>query len=350
MRWITLAIMSLFCFSSLQALDYDETFANEEEMLTLDSEIEAMLEEEGFDETDLDTQIGMENYDELDEILGEEEFIEPEIEKNTAPLPVKNAPKKMQVQEIENNSIAIQVDKIVAEEEPMVVTNAPLIDTIKEETAKTAHNIEINLKQVFSGSPIIYSLLFLLSTISVCVWLYSMLTIRSIEFLPPKLIKDLRTKLISNQFDEALDLCVKQKHFFCKMLASGILARRYGLSVMVDTMKAEGKRSTVSFWQRINILNEIAIIAPMIGLLGTVLGMFYAFYDLNRSIESVSLLFDGLGISVGTTVAGLGVAILAMILYSIAKYRLVRILANVENEAQVFGALIDTRGPNYLEK
>lgn len=140
------------------------------------------------------------------------------------------------------------------------------------------------------------------------------------------------------------------KTFLLQNACLGNLARRHGLNVMIDTMKSEGKRSTVTFWQRINILNEIAIIAPMLGLLGTVLGMFYAFYDLNRSVESVSLLFDGLGISVGTTVAGLVVAILAMILYSIAKYRLVRILANVENEAQTFATLIDTRGPNYLEK
>ncbi|MDN3506389.1 MAG: MotA/TolQ/ExbB proton channel family protein [Simkaniaceae bacterium] len=313
MRWIALLLASLFAFSNLQA--FDEEFATDEEMLTLDSEIEAILEEEGFDEMSIQT-----NFE------------------------------KVEVEEPANESIGLEVDRIAAEDEPMVVQAPPILDAIKEETNKAIDAIEINLRQVFSGSPIIYSILFFLSTVSICVWLYSMLTIRSVEFLPPKLIKDLRTKLVSNQFDEALDLCVKQKHFFCKMLASGILARRHGLNVMVDTMKSEGKRSTVAFWQRINILNEIAVIAPMLGLLGTVLGMFYAFYDLNRSVESVSLLFDGLGISVGTTVAGLVVAILAMILYSVAKYRLVRILANVENEAQTFAALIDTRAPTYLEK
>ncbi len=349
MRWISLVIMNLLCFASLQALDFDEAFETEE-MLTLDSEIEALLEEEGFEQPELTPQIGVRNYDELDEIFSDEAFLEPEIEIRKTPLPIKSNQQKLEVKEAESDSIAVEVDKMIAEEEPMVVANAPLIDTIKEEATKTVQAIEINIRQVFSGSPIIYSILFLLSAISVCVWLYSMFTIRSVEFLPPKLIKDLRTKLISNKFDEALDLCVKQKHFFCKMLASGILARRHGLNVMVDTMKSEGKRSTISFWQRINILNEVAIIAPMLGLLGTVLGMFYAFYDLNRSIESVSLLFDGLGISVGTTVAGLIVAILAMILYSVAKYRLVRILANVENEAHTFATLIDVRGPNYLEK
>lgn len=242
-------------------------------------------------------------------------------------------------------SLPEEVDAIVAEDASI----APL-EKIAEKISIPAPTLQVNLRQVFAGSPIIYTILLLLSIISVCVWLYSMLTIRSIEFLPKNLIQELKTKLVSNQFNEALDLCVKQRHFFCKMLASGILARKHGLNLMVDTMKAEGKRSTVSFWQRIGLLNEIAIIAPLLGLLGTVMGMFYAFYDLNRSIESVSLLFDGLGISVGTTVAGLIVAILAMVLHSIAKYRLVKILANVENEAQTFATLIDTRAPAYLEK
>lgn len=328
MNWLKFLVAALFCFTGLNA----------EKMISLDSEIEAMLEEEGFNEDDLDSSIGFEMYDELDDVLPEKEVKQVSYSRNTKTVPVEEVP------------IGIEIDHLVEEDAPMVISNAPLLDSIKEEAAKTVQRIEINLRQVFSGSPIIYTVLFLLSSISVCVWLYSMFTIRSVEFLPPALIKELRTKLISNQFDEALDLCVKQKHFFCKMLASGILARKHGLNVMLDTMKSEGKRSTVSFWQRINILNEIAVIAPMLGLLGTVMGMFYAFYDLNRSVESVSLLFDGLGISVGTTVAGLVVAILAMILYSVAKYRLVRILASVENEAQVFATLIDTRGPNSGEK
>lgn len=242
-------------------------------------------------------------------------------------------------------SLPLQADTIISEE----LALAPL-DKVNAAIRESSPAFEINLRQVFAGSPIIYSILFFLSVLSVCVWLYSMLTVRSIEFLPKKLIQDLRTKLVSNQFNEALDLCVKERHFFCKMLASGILARKHGLNMMVDTMKSEGKRSTIAFWQRIGILNEIAIIAPLLGLLGTVMGMFYAFYDLNRSVESVSLLFDGLGISVGTTVAGLIVAILAMILHSVAKYRLVKILANVENEAQTFASLIDTKAPAYLER
>ncbi len=338
MRWFFLSL--LLAVGNIQTFANDgalaEMYAEEDELLALDREIEALLEDDVLSDED--------SVDQLDEIALKTTTCEPIRE--SKPLPLQYKPAALPIKEKEKESIAVQVDKSIAETEKMVISVSNPIEVAKEETAKSIQTIEINLREVFAGAPIIYTILFLLSSVSLCVWLYSMLTIRPVEFLPPKLVKDIRTKLISNQFDEALDLCVKQKHFFCKMLASGILARKHGLNVMIDTMKAEGKRSTVTFWQRIGILNEIAIIAPMLGLLGTVLGMFYAFYDLNRSMESVSLLFDGLGVSVGTTVAGLVVAILAMVLYAIAKYRLVRILASVETEAQTFATLIDTCGSN----
>lgn len=342
MKWILLfllAVGNIQGFAQNEALA--EMYAEEDELLALDREIEALLEDDVLGDEEVES--------ELDEIALKPELCKPLHE--TTPLPLFKKPEMVPVKEVQKKeSIAIQVDQAMAENERIVVGVSNPFEMVKEEAGRSIKEIEISLKEVFAGAPIIYSILFLLSSVAVSVWLYSMLTIRPVEFLPPQLVKDIRTKLISNQFDEALDLCVKQKHFFCKMLASGILARKHGLTVMVDTMKAEGKRCTITFWQRIGILNEIAIIAPMLGLLGTVLGMFYAFYDLNRSMESVSLLFDGLGVSVGTTVAGLIVAIMAMVLYALAKYRLVRVLASVETEAQTFASIIDARGPNYPEK
>jgi len=342
MRWLFLILF--LAVGHVQTFANDEILAElyveEDEFLALDREIEALLEDDVLGD-DL-------AEDQLDEIALKSDLCSPLYE--SPPLNVSTKPAAVPVNESSKESIAVQVDRAIAQTEKMVVGMSNPLELAKEETAKSVKTIEINLKEVFSGAPIIYTILFLLSSVALCVWLYSMMTIRPVEFLPPKLVKEIRAKLLNNQFDEALDLCVKEKHFFCKMLASGILARKHGLNVMIDTMKAEGKRTTVSFWQRIGILNEIAIIAPMLGLLGTVLGMFYAFYDLNRSMESVSLLFDGLGISVGTTVAGLVVAILAMMLYAVAKYRLVRILANVETEAQTFATLIDACDTNYVEK
>jgi len=123
-------------------------------------------------------------------------------------------------------------------------------------------------------------------------------------------------------------------------MSSGLTSRKLGTQLMLDAMKSEGKRSSTPFWQRLSLLNDIVIIAPMLGLLGTVIGMFYAFYDVNRSVESINSLFDGLGIAVGTTVMGLIVAILSMVFYTTLKYRIIRILSLVENEAITLSTLI----------
>ncbi len=200
--------------------------------------------------------------------------------------------------------------------------------------------VTMDLRQVFSASPIIYTILFTMSTSSLVIWLYSMLTFRPKDILPKNFYKELRETLYAKNFEGALKICRGQRSFFAEMVVCGITARVHGSQVMIDAMKAEGKRSTASVWQRLSLLNDIAVIAPMMGLLGTVIGMFYAFYDVNRSMESINALFDGLGIAVGTTVVGLIVSILALVFHTSLKYRLIHTLSLVENEALSLSSLL----------
>lgn len=217
--------------------------------------------------------------------------------------------------------------KIVAEQQTPSKLEVIRTSQIKKITSS------MDLKEIFFASPIIYSSLFLLSMAAVVIWLYSLLTFRKSDILPKKFIDTLMKHLQAKEYNDALDICQSQNNLIGSIVASGITSRQHGPQVMVDTMKAEGKRATASFWQRLSLLNDIVMIAPMMGLLGTVIGMFYAFYDVNRSVESINSLFDGLGIAVGTTVLGLIVAIIAMVFSTTLKYRLVKTLSLVENEA-----------------
>lgn len=217
------------------------------------------------------------------------------------------------------------------------------LSSVGEPGHLTPNVINIDLKQAFRGSPVIYLILLSLSIGAVCLFLYSLASIRASIKVPTALSKQLQHQLMNNHFQEALHLCQGHNTLLPKMMQVALQSKNHGLPTIVESMKLEAKRSTVFFWQKVGLLNDVAIIAPMLGLLGTVLGMFYAFYDVNRSIESVSTLFDGLGVSVGTTVAGLVVAILALTLHSIAKYRLVRALAKVENDAQSLALLLDDK-------
>ncbi len=201
----------------------------------------------------------------------------------------------------------------------------------------------VDLKKVFAAAPIIYTLLIAMSVASMAIWLYSFLTIRAKDLAPKAFIEQVRALLKNGKYEDATRLCASQGKILGSIVAAGISTRQHGAQVMHDAMKSEGKRAATTCWQRLSLLNDIVIVAPMFGLLGTVIGMFYAFYDVNRSIESINALFDGLGVSVGTTVVGLIVAIVAMIFYTTLKYRIVNTLGLVENEALALCPLIETR-------
>lgn len=198
----------------------------------------------------------------------------------------------------------------------------------------------IDFKKVFASSPIIYMFLSFLSISALAIWIYSLATIRSKEIVPDTFSKDMRAILQAREFVTALNYCKKKPSLLASLIHVGIQTRNFGPQLMVDSMKAEGKRISTPLWQRLSILNDIAIISPMIGLLGTVIGMFYAFYDVNRSTESINSVFDGLGVSVGTTVSGLVVAILAMLFSMTLKYRLIKTMSHLENESLNLSTLI----------
>lgn len=198
----------------------------------------------------------------------------------------------------------------------------------------------LDIKTIFNSAPLIYALLTMLSIASVGIWVYSLMTFRGKDIMPQKFRADLKALLQSQQYDQAHELCLKKENLLSSLVRTGLTTRGLGPEIMIDAIKSEGKRASTAFWQRLSLLNDIVIIAPMLGLLGTVVGMFYAFYDVNRSIESINALFDGLGIAVGTTVMGLIVAILAMIFHTTLKYQVVKTLSQVENEALTLSALI----------
>lgn len=198
----------------------------------------------------------------------------------------------------------------------------------------------IDFKKVFFSSPIIYSFLALMSVSALAIWIYSLATIRAKELLPKTFSLEMKRLLEAKSYSRALQICEQKPGLLSSLIHVGISTRNFGPQVMVDSMKSEGKRISTPLWQRLSLLNDIAIVSPMIGLLGTVIGMFYAFYDVNRSVESINSLFDGLGIAVGTTVFGLIVAIFAMFFSTTLKYRLVKTMSRLENESMSMSTLI----------
>lgn len=197
------------------------------------------------------------------------------------------------------------------------------------------------LRTAFLASPIIYVSLLFLSICSVSLGIYSLFMSRKKQIVSPEELFRVKELISQNMFQEAIHYSAGKETIFFKIIKTALDHKHYGLQGMKEALFTEGKRLTASYWHRLSLINEIATIAPMIGLLGTVAGLFQGFYSLDRSLQNMMNLFDGLGISVGTTVVGLLVAIVSMLSYTLARFKLIEFSAQVESTALEVIYLID---------
>ena len=88
--------------------------------------------------------------------------------------------------------------------------------------------------------------------------------------------------------------------------------------VIRDVIEDEGSRQASALWQKVQYLLDVALIAPMVGLLGTVLGMIQAFVGLQEDFGAVKpiALANGVSKALVTTAGGLIIGIAAMLFYS----------------------------------
>ncbi len=103
-------------------------------------------------------------------------------------------------------------------------------------------------------------------------------------------------------------------------------------SVVRDALEDEGARQASLLWQRIQYLLDIAVVAPMLGLLGTVIGMLQSFSGLQLQVGSVipQTLAKGVAKALITTAGGRIVGMAAMILYALFRGRLNKLIGNLE--------------------
>lgn len=215
----------------------------------------------------------------------------------------------------------------------------PLPLAAESDSVKSALDIE----KLFVGAPMIYSLLALLSIGALSIWIYTLISWRRQLTMPKQLLDSVSHCLSQRDFEGAQQQCRSSKCAIASILDSGLTMRANGSRAVFKAIETEGKRLGMHLWQKISLLNDIAVTAPMLGLLGTVLGIFYGFYDKKRAYENLLTVFDGLGIAIGTTVIGLMVAILAMLLHATLKIWAAGLMSDMETRALKMAAAI-TKG------
>lgn len=213
---------------------------------------------------------------------------------------------------------------------------APAAATDAQESDKPADlsdNPLYRVRDLFMFSPVINGIIAGLSALGLIFFLYFMLSINRRTFAPPAFVDEVVKLVIRGDMERAGDVCRRARGVF----AAGIVLRcvenhRQNHSVMLDMIDTEGRRQADIVWNRVSYLADISNIAPMLGLVGTVLGMIKAFYGLEHESGGVDamVLSRGVGEAMATTLFGLSVGILTLVFYSLTKSRATRTLAEAE--------------------
>lgn len=149
--------------------------------------------------------------------------------------------------------------------------------------------------------------------------------------LREQLIEQLRQRGDINK-NELLE--IKDSSPLGDILATGLLYRQYGLDSMTMHMQNRASVQVHALEKNINMLGTIGAIAPLLGLLGTVLGIITSFLAVtDGAMKDPALLASGVSQALITTAAGMIVAIPALVAYRFYQRRIVDMNAKFETEA-----------------
>lgn len=198
-----------------------------------------------------------------------------------------------------------------------------------------------SLADLFLTSPIINGILVVLSLVALCMFIFFIVTIHP-QALAPRAFLDEATRLvIHRQHKELIDFCRSNNRIFTATIVRRCVENAdQDFNSIMGIVDSEGKRQAEVVWNRISIMAEIAAVAPMLGLFGTVMGMMNAFFGLEfKSVSAESaLLARSIAQAMSTTFFGLAVAILTVALYTFIRSRTTKTLSETE---QAVYAVVD---------
>ncbi|MDX1518610.1 MAG: MotA/TolQ/ExbB proton channel family protein [Gammaproteobacteria bacterium] len=119
-----------------------------------------------------------------------------------------------------------------------------------------------------------------------------------------------------------------------RILAAGLVNRHREREVMKESIEEVGRHVAHELERFLNTLGTIASITPLLGLLGTVIGMIKVFAVItSHGVGDPSILAEGISEALVTTAAGLSVAIPSLMFYRYFRGRVNEYVVNMEQEA-----------------
>jgi len=211
---------------------------------------------------------------------------------------------------------------------------------VVEETAKDGLNVlDLTMKGGWIMIPIL-----ILSIVAVYIFVERYMAILRAKKEDNMFMQNIKTSIHGGDIDKALQLCREQDTPVARMIEKGVLRIGRPLNDVNAAIENVGKLEVFELEKGLPTLATVAGAAPMIGFLGTVMGMIRAFYDM-ANVEggnlNVSLLSNGIYTAMVTTVAGLIVGIIGYLGYNILVSKVDKVVNLLELRTTEFMDLLN---------
>lgn len=210
--------------------------------------------------------------------------------------------------------------------------------TTADMPAETTLNFfELALKGGFVMIPLL-----ILSIIAIYIFIERYLAISKASQEEPNFMNNIRDFIHEGRIDSAKSLCRNNTSPLARMISKGITRIGRPLNDINAAIENVGKLEVSKLEKNIAFLATVAGAAPMLGFLGTVMGMVKAFYNMSMAGNNIDigLLAGGIYEAMITTIAGLIVGIIGYICYNILVSRIEKVIFMLEARATEFMDLL----------
>lgn len=199
-----------------------------------------------------------------------------------------------------------------------LLASAPFV--LAQEAAPAAEEKGHSLiDSIIHGGPmliLVWIMIIACSVIMVTFIVQNFLSLRKTKLAPPELVQTLRSTMADGNYQETWEVCEANPCYLSNVLKVGLERLGRGKDSAENALLSAAAYQSQNLKSRNAYLSVIGVVSPMIGLLGTVIGMMKAFETLgSKGMSDPRALSAAIGEVLTATAAGLFIAIPAFIFY-----------------------------------
>ena len=231
----------------------------------------------------------------------------------------------------------------------MFLLQIDTLNPVADAAASTVQTMPTNeelrvIELLFKGGWVMVPLA-LLAFMGLVIFVERYLTIRKASKNEMNLMLQVKQSVKSAKLDSALAICRNSNTPLGRMLEKGLLRIGRPIKDIEGAIENVGKLEVSKLEKNISILGIIAGIAPMLGFVGTIIGVITIFHEVSvKGIIEIGTISGGLYVKMITSATGLIIGIIAYVLYHILNIMVDRIILKMETDAIEFIDLLEEPG------